>query len=125
MSWKKALWYSLTVILFSFLCYYIVTSSIHIVHVYKTDFDLSGWKAIVGLILNFFILLVELFSAFYSVFIYYYIGSSSDYRLLKDDKNKYLTSDPLPKVAILLPFYKEPLTVVSKTIEGALNIDFP
>ncbi|MHA1551970.1 MAG: glycosyltransferase, partial [Candidatus Heimdallarchaeaceae archaeon] len=123
MGWKKTLWYSLTVILFAFLGYYVVISSIHIVNVYKDD--LSNWKAIVGLALNFLILLVELFSAFYSVFIYYYIGSSSEYRLLKDDKNKYLTSDPLPKVAIFLPFYKEPLKVVSKTIEGVLNIDYP
>jgi cellulose synthase/poly-beta-1,6-N-acetylglucosamine synthase-like glycosyltransferase len=123
MGWKKTLWFSLTVILFAFLGYYVVISSIHIVNVYKDD--LSNWKAIVGLTLNFLILLVELFSSFYSVFIYYYIGSSSEYRLLKDDKNKYLTSDPLPKVAIFLPFYKEPLTVVSKTIDGALNIDYP
>ena len=123
MGWKKTLWYSLTVILFAFLGYYVVTSTIYIINFYKDD--LSNWKAIVGLSLNFIILLVELFSAFYSVFIYYYIGSSSEYRLLKDDNNKYLTSDPLPKVAIFLPFYKEPLTVVSKTIDGALNIDYP
>ncbi|MBY8999793.1 MAG: glycosyltransferase [Candidatus Heimdallarchaeota archaeon] len=125
MSWKKILWYSLTVVLLAFLGYYIITSGIYIITEYTTKSYLSSWKGVLGLILNFLILLVELFSAFYSVFIYYFIGSSSDYRLLKDDKNKYLTSDPLPKVAILLPFYKEPLTVVSKTIDGALNIDYP
>ena len=123
MSWKKVLWYTLTIILLSFLGYYIVTSTIYVINEYKGD--LSNWKAIIGFILNLLILLVELFSAFYSVFIYYYIGSSADYRLLKDEKNKYLISEPLPKVAILLPFYKEPLKVVSKTIDGALAIDYP
>lgn len=124
MSWKKILWYILTVLLLAFLGYYIITSAIYIVTFY-INLDSWNWKSIIGLILNFLILAIELFSAFYSVFIYYFIGSSSDYRLLKDENNKYLTSDPLPKVVILLPFYKEPLAVVSKTIEGSLNIDYP
>jgi cellulose synthase/poly-beta-1,6-N-acetylglucosamine synthase-like glycosyltransferase len=66
-----------------------------------------------------------LVSAFYSVFIYYYIGSSAYYRIIKDEQNQFLKLDPLPKVVIAIPLYKEPLTVVSKTIEGALNIDYP
>ena len=81
MSWKRVFWYSLTIILFSFLTYYIVDSTIYIIHQYGPH--LTDWRAILGLILNFIILLVELFSSFYSIFIYYYIGSSSDYKILK------------------------------------------
>lgn len=86
---------------------------------------LPGGSAIVGLILNFFILLLELFSAFFSVFIYYYIGSSSNYTLLRDNNNKFLKSDSLPKVAVILPLYREPFAVVSQTLEGVMNLDYP
>lgn len=123
MKWKKVPWYILTLSLLGFLSYYIIYSTIFIIQTYSGS--LTHWKAILGLICNFLILSIELVSAFYSVFIYYYIGSSSTYKIVKDDKNKYLMSDPLPKVVIAIPLYKEPLTVVSQTIEGALNVDYP
>ncbi|MFW9852321.1 MAG: glycosyltransferase [Candidatus Thorarchaeota archaeon] len=121
--WKRILWYFLTLFLFSFLLYYVIYSSIYIIQTYSGN--LTNWVAVVGLIFNFLILIVELFSAFFSVFIYYYIGSSSSYKKIQDFNNKYLVSDPLPTVTILLPFYKEPLAVVSKTIDGSLNLDYP
>ena len=123
MNWKKIPWYTLTLSLFGFLTYYIITSILFILDVYSGN--LSNWRAILGLIFNFLILLIELLSAFYSVFIYYYIGSSSSYEIIKDENNKYLTSDPLPHVVVAIPLYKEPLKVVSQTIEGALNINYP
>lgn len=123
MQWKKSFWYSLTILLLVFLAFYIGYSSYYIV--YKLIPYLPNWKAILGLILNFLILFLELLSTFYSIFIYYFIGSSSSYRILKDENNKYLTSSPLPKVAVILPLYKEPLKVVSKTIDGALKLDYP
>ena len=123
MNWKKIPWYTLTLSLFGFLTYYIITSILFILDVYSGN--LSNWRAILGLIFNFLILLIELLSAFYSVFIYYYIGSSSSYEIIKDENNKYLTSDPLPYVVVAIPLYKEPLKVVSQTIEGALNINYP
>ncbi|TFG10282.1 glycosyltransferase [Candidatus Heimdallarchaeota archaeon] len=123
MQWKKSLWYSLTILLLVFLAFYIGYSSYYIV--YKLTPYLPNWKAILGLLLNFLILFLELLSTFYSIFIYYFIGSSSSYRILKDENNKYLASSPLPKVAIIIPLYKEPLKVVSKTIDGALKLDYP
>ncbi|MHA1304506.1 MAG: glycosyltransferase [Candidatus Heimdallarchaeaceae archaeon] len=78
-----------------------------------------------GLIENFLILIIEVLSAFYSIFIYYYIGSSANYQIIKDEKNKFLSQDPLPFVSIVVPMYREPFRVVSKTIEGALNVDYP
>ena len=123
MQWKKILWYILAYSLFAFLIFYVVYSTIEIVKVYTLL--LPSWTAILGMILNFFILLMELFSAFFSVFIYYYIGSSSNYKLLKDENNRFLQSDPLPKISLLLPFYKEPFSVVSQTLEGAMNLDYP
>lgn len=123
MQWKKILWYSLTISLMVFLAYYIGYSSIAIVQ--KLSTFLPDWRAILGIILNFLILFFELLSTFYSIFIYYYIGSSSTYHSIQDFNNKYLSSNPLPKVVITIPLYKEPLKVVSKTIEGALNIDYP
>ncbi len=123
MNWKKIPWYTLTLSLFGFLTYYIITSILFILVAYSGN--LSNWRAILGLIFNFLILLIELLSAFYSVFIYYYIGSSSSYEIIKDENNKYLTSDPLPHVVVAIPLYKEPLKVVSQTIEGALNINYP
>ncbi len=123
MNWKKIPWYTLTLSLFGFLTYYIITSILFILVAYSGN--LSNWRAILGLIFNFLILLIELLSAFYSVFIYYYIGSSSSYEIIKDENNKYLTSDPLPYVVVAIPLYKEPLKVVSQTIEGALNINYP
>jgi len=123
MKWKKIIWYSLTILLLGFLTYYIIFSSVHIIREFsRTD---AVWKQVITLICNFTILLAELFSAFYSVFIYYFIGSSSDYKIIKDEKNSFLTQDPLPKVVVALPFYKEPLAVVSETIKGALAIDYP
>ncbi len=123
MQWKRNLWYSLTLLLLLFLTFYIGYSSYVIVK--QLSPYLPNWKAILGLILNFLILLLELLSTFYSIFIYYFIGSSSTYRISKDMNNKYLSSTPLPNVIIAIPLYKEPLTVVSKTIEGALKIDYP
>ncbi len=121
--WKRYLWYSLTIILLGFLVYYVGYSSYEIIT--RLSPYLPNWKAVMGIFLNFFILLLELLSTFYSIFIYYYIGSSSSYRSEKNLTNKYLTSTPLPKVVVTIPLYKEPLAVVSKTIEGALNIDYP
>ena len=123
MQWKKLLWYSLTVLLLLFLFYYVIYSCWYIFD--RFSGNLRDWRIIITLICNFLILLIELISAFYSVFIYYYIGSSAYYRIIKDEQNKYLTMNPLPKVVIAIPLYKEPLTVVSKTIEGALKIDYP
>ncbi|TET81153.1 MAG: glycosyltransferase [Candidatus Heimdallarchaeota archaeon] len=123
MKWKKILWYVVAYSLFAFLTFYIIYSSIEIIQVYRTM--LPSGSAIVGLILNFLILLLELFSAFFSVFIYYYIGSSSNYTLLKDENNKFLKSNSLPKVAVVFPLYREPFTVVSQTLEGAMNLDYP
>jgi len=123
MQWKKSIWYSLTIVLLIFLLFYVGYSSYEIV--VRLSPYLPNWKAIIGIILNFFILLLELLSTFYSIFIYYFIGSSSTYRIEKNPENKYLSSTPLPKVVITIPLYKEPLAVVSKTIEGALNIDYP
>ncbi|MHA2255170.1 MAG: hypothetical protein ACXAAM_03775, partial [Candidatus Heimdallarchaeaceae archaeon] len=123
MKWKKVLWYSLTILLLGFLTYYIIFSTIHIITTFsRTD---AIWKQVITLICNFLILLAELFSAFYSVFIYYFIGSSSNYKIIKDEKNSFLTQDPLPKVVVAIPLYKEPLAVVSETIKGALQIDYP
>ncbi|MHA1221754.1 MAG: glycosyltransferase [Candidatus Heimdallarchaeaceae archaeon] len=123
MNLKKILWYILTILLLSFLFYYIITSIIYLSN--YTFEDTTLWKKIFSLVSNFLILVIELFSAFYSVFIYYYIGSSTGYRLIKDEKNKFLSRTPLPKVVITIPLYKEPLAVVSKTIQGALSIDYP
>ncbi|MCE7742911.1 MAG: glycosyltransferase, partial [Candidatus Heimdallarchaeota archaeon] len=123
MQWKKNIWYSLTIVLLIFLLFYVGYSSYEIV--VRLSPYLPNWKAILGLFLNFFILLLELLSTFYSIFIYYFIGSSSTYRIQKDSTNKYLSRSPLPKVVITIPLYKEPLAVVSKTIEGALSIDYP
>jgi len=115
MQWKKSIWYSLTIVLLIFLLFYVGYSSYEIV--VRLSPYLPNWKAIIGIILNFFILLLELLSTFYSIFIYYFIGSSSTYRIEKNPENKYLSSTPLPKVVITIPLYKEPLAVVSKTIE--------
>jgi len=123
MNLKKILWYILTILLLSFLFYYIITSIIYLSN-YAFE-DTTLWKKIFSLVSNFLILVIELFSAFYSVFIYYYIGSSTGYRLIKDEKNKFLSRTPLHKVVITIPLYKEPLAVVSKTIQGALSIDYP
>ena len=123
MKWKKILWYILACSLFAFLMYYVVRSSITIIQFYSLS--LPSWSAIVGLILNFLILLLELFSAFFSIFIYYYIGSSAHYSLLKDEKNKFLQSNPLPKVAIIFPLYREPFPVVSQSLKAAMKLDYP
>jgi cellulose synthase/poly-beta-1,6-N-acetylglucosamine synthase-like glycosyltransferase len=123
MNWKKIFWYSLTILLLGFLTYYVIFSTIHIIREFsRTD---AIWKQVITLICNFIILSAELFSAFYSVFIYYFIGSSSAYKIIKDEKNHFLTQDPLPKVVVAIPLYKEPLAVVSETIKGALQIDYP
>ena len=123
MKWKKVFWYSLTILLLGFLTYYVIFSTVHIIREFsRTD---AIWKQTITLICNFIILLAELFSAFYSVFIYYFIGSSAYYKIIKDEKNRFLTQDPLPKVVVAIPLYKEPLAVVSETIKGALQIDYP
>ena len=123
MKWKKLFWYILTILLFMFLAYYAVQSIREIIIVYSSDYTIG--EKFLGIMGNVFILIIELLSAFYSIFIYYYIGSSSTYKILKDENNRFLQQDPLPLVVIALPLYKEPLMVVSKTIDGALNLDYP
>ncbi len=123
MKWKKLFWYILTILLFMFLAYYAVQSIREIIIVYSSNYTIG--EKFLGIMGNVFILIIELLSAFYSIFIYYYIGSSSTYKILKDENNRFLQQDPLPLVVIALPLYKEPLMVVSKTIDGALNLDYP
>ncbi len=123
MKWKKLFWYILTILLFMFLAYYAIQSIREIITVYSSDYTIG--EKFLGIMGNVFILIIELLSAFYSIFIYYYIGSSSTYKIIKDENNRFLQQDPLPFVVIALPLYKEPLVVVSKTIDGVLNLDYP
>ena len=123
MKWKKLSWYILTILLFMFLAYYAVQSIKEIITVYSSNLTIN--EKIIGIMGNVFILIIELLSSFYSIFIYYYIGSSSTYKIIKDENNRFLQQNPLPFVVIALPLYKEPLMVVSKTIDGALNLAYP
>jgi len=123
MKWKKLFWYILTILLFMFLAYYAVQSIREIITVYSSNLTIN--EKIIGIMGNVFILIIELLSSFYSIFIYYYIGSSSTYKIIKDENNRFLQQNPLPFVVIALPLYKEPLMVVSKTIDGALNLAYP
>jgi len=122
MSKAKIFWYILFYLLFGFLLYYIISSSILIIQFAKVN---SGTKNILIIIENFVILFVELFSAFYSIFIYYYIGSSSDYKIPSNRNFSISEKENFPSVSIIIPTYKEPLAVLSQTIEGALNVDYP
>jgi len=106
-----------------FLAYYAVQSIREIITVYSSNLTIN--EKIIGIMGNVFILIIELLSSFYSIFIYYYIGSSSTYKIIKDENNRFLQQNPLPFVVIALPLYKEPLMVVSKTIDGALNLAYP
>ncbi len=119
---KKYFWYLLFLSLLSFLIYYIIESSILIIQI---SASYNKILRIVIVVENFAILLVEFLSSFYSVFIYYIIGSSTDYRKESIKDNFYLTRDPLPEVAIIVPTYNEPLNVVKKTLEEAQKIDYP
>ena len=67
MQWKKNLWYSLTIFLLGFLVFYIGYSSYVIVQ--QLSSFLPNWKAVLGILLNFLILLLELLSTFYSILI--------------------------------------------------------
>ncbi|UJG40486.1 MAG: glycosyltransferase [Candidatus Heimdallarchaeum aukensis] len=122
MSKVKVIWYILFYLLFGFLLYYIISSSILIVQYAKMN---GGTKNILIVIENFAILFIELFSAFYSIFIYYYIGSSSDYKIPITGSFSFSEKEKIPSVSIIIPAYKEPLVVLSQTIEGALNVDYP
>lgn len=124
MKWKKLFWYSIVYFLLGFLIFYVVTSIITITNYYSQT-AVSPNKKVWGITLNATILTLEFFSTLATIMIYYYIGSSSYYKSVKDERNKYLTQDPLPYVVLAIPLYKEPLKVVSQTIQGALNIDYP
>ncbi len=123
MKLKKLFWYTLMYLLLTFLVYYFIYS-VSVIFDYYLALP-SLWKIVIGVAINLFVLCMEFLSAFYSIWIYYFIGSSSAYKEIRDENNAYLSKDPLPTVSIIIPGYKEAFRVLSKTLEGALKLDYP